>query len=70
MTASEARMRKRYSAHLRRHGRCSVCTMRDPDSRPAHCKGRPERQGLCDTDGLLPQFRFDETVLEGMRDAD
>lgn len=70
MTAPEVRMRKRYRVYLRKHGRCAVCTMRDRGSSPAHCKGRPDRQGSCDTDGVLPVFRFDEQVLEGMRDAD
>ncbi len=63
-------MRKRYSAYLRRHGRCAVCSMRDRNGSPAHCLGRPDRQGSCDADGKLPVFRFDEKVLEGMRDAD
>ncbi len=69
MTSAEARTRKRYNAYLRRHGVCAVCTMRERGSSPAHCKGWPERQGSCDTDGLLPVFRFDENVLKGMRDA-
>jgi len=63
-------MRKRYRAFLRSNGRCAVCTMREAGSRPAHCRGRPDRQGSCETDGVLPAFRFDENVLEGMCDAD
>ncbi|MCI1053755.1 hypothetical protein MOQ19_09555 [Stenotrophomonas maltophilia] len=70
MTTPEARTRKRYNAYLRRHGVCAVCTMRERGSRPAHCQRRPDRQGGCDTDGLLPVFRFDEDVLKGMRDGD
>lgn len=69
MTTPEGRMRKRYNAHLRRHGVCSVCTMRERGSNPAHCKGSPDRQGSCDTDRKLPVFRFDDTALKGMRDA-
>lgn len=34
-----------------------------------HCKGWPDRAGTCDTDRQLPVFRFDDAVLEGMRDA-
>ncbi len=70
MTSPEGRMRKRYTAYLRRNGRCAVCTMRDRGSNPAHCLSRPDRQGSCDTDGLLPVFRFDDEVLKGMRDGD
>ena len=44
--------------------------MRERGSSPAHCQRRPDRQGSCDTDGLLPVFRFDEKVLKGMRDGD
>ncbi|HGM5895209.1 hypothetical protein [Stenotrophomonas maltophilia] len=68
MTTPEAMVRKRHNAYVKRHGRCSVCTMRERGSNPAHCKGWPNRQGSCDTDGKLPMFRFDEKVLEGMRD--
>lgn len=69
MTTPEAMVRKRHNAYVKRHGRCSVCTMRERGSNPAHCKGWPNRQGSCDTDRKLPVFRFDETVLKGMRDA-
>lgn len=54
MTTADARTRKRYNAYLRRHGVCAVCTMRERGSSPAHCQRRPDRQGGCDTDGLLP----------------
>lgn len=70
MTTPEAKLRKRHNAYVRRHGRCAVCAMRERGSSPAHCQRRPDRQGTCDTDGLLPVFRFDENVLKGMRDAD
>ncbi|WP_414491062.1 hypothetical protein [Stenotrophomonas maltophilia] len=68
MTTPEAMVRKRHNAYVKRHGRCSVCTMRERGSSPAHCQRRPDRRGNCDTDGLLPVFRFDENVLKGMRD--
>lgn len=69
MTTTEARTWKRYNAYLRRHGVCSVCTMRERDSSPAHYQRRSDRQGGGDTDGLLPVFRFDENVLKVMRDT-
>lgn len=37
---------------------------------PRKFRQEADRQGSCDTDGLLPVFRFDESVLKGMRDAD
>lgn len=71
MTAdvAEIRMKKRYRAYLKKHGRCAVCQFRDWGEDGFHCKGWPGRQGTCDTDGKLPAFRFDADVLEGMRDA-
>lgn len=69
MTTPEAKVRKRHNAYVRRHGRCAVCTMRERGSSLAHCQRRPDRQASCDTDGLLPVFRFDENVLKGMRDG-
>lgn len=48
----------------------ALCTMRERGSSPAHCQCRPDRQRSCDTDGVLPVFRFDENVLKGMRDGD
>ncbi len=69
MTVAELRMRKRYRSYLQKHGRCSVCLFRAAGAAGFHCKGWPERAGTCDTDSKLPVFRFDDAVLEGMRDA-
>ena len=69
MTGAELRMQKRYRSYVQRHGRCSVCQFRTIGAAGFHCKGRPDRAGTCDTDGKLPVFRFDDAVLEGMRDA-
>lgn len=68
-STSEVRLAKRYRAHLRRYGRCAACRFREQTDGTYHCQRRPERQGTCDTDGILPAFRFEEEVLEGMRDA-
>lgn len=71
MTADvgEIRMRKRYRSYLKKHGRCAVCSFRTQGEAGFHCKGWPDRVATCDTDGKLPAFRFDDQVLEGMRDA-
>ena len=69
MTGAELRMQKRYRAYVRKHGRCSVCQFRTAGEAGFHCRGWPDRAGTCDTDGQLPVFRFDDAVLEGMRDA-
>lgn len=69
MTAAEIRLQKRYRWHLKRYGRCSVCQFREKTDSAFHCKGWLDRAGTCDTDGKLPAFRFDDQVLEGMRDA-
>lgn len=64
------RRRKRYRARLRRHGRCSACQFRELTDGVYHCRKWPERQGGCDTDGKLPVFQFDETVLDDLRRDD
>lgn len=69
MTGAELRMQKRYRSYVQKNGRCSVCKFRASDAAGFHCKGWPERAGTCDTDRQLPIFRFDDAVLEGMRDA-
>ncbi len=69
MTGAEIRMQKRYRSYLQKHGLCSVCQFRATGATGFHCKGWPGRAGTCDADGNLPTFRFDDAVLEGMRDA-
>jgi hypothetical protein len=69
MTGAELRMQKRYRSYVQKHGRCSVCLFRATGAARFHCKGWPDRAGTCDTDSMLPVFRFDDAVLEGMRDA-
>lgn len=69
MTGAELRMLKRYRSYVRKHGRCSVCQFRAAGAAGFRCKGWPDRAGTCDADGKLPTFRFDDAVLEGMRDA-
>ena len=58
-----------YISYVQKHGRCSVCQFRTLGPAGFHCKGWPDRTGTCDTDRKLPVFRFDDAVLEGMRDA-
>jgi hypothetical protein len=69
MTGAELRIQKRYRSYVQKNGRCSVCQFRAAGHAGFHCKGWPERAGTCDTDSKLPVFRFDDAVLEGMRDA-
>lgn len=69
MTGAELRMLKRYRSYLQKHGRCSVCLFRATGAAGFYCKGWPDRAGTCDTDSKLPVFRFDDAVLEDMRDA-
>lgn len=71
MTAdvAEVRLRKRYRAYLKKHGRCAVCSFGADGDDGFHCKGWPTRAATCDTDGKLPAFRFDDQVLEQLRDA-
>jgi len=69
MTVAELRLRKRYALYLRKNGRCAVCLFRAQGEAGFHCKGWPDRMATCDTDGKLPAFRFDDHVLEQLRDA-
>lgn len=69
MTGAELRMQKRYRSYMQKHSRCSVWQFHAASAEGFHCKGWPNRAGACDTDAKLPAFRFDDTVREGMRDA-
>ena len=60
----------RYRALVFREGICAVCTFREVTEGVSHCKKQPERRGNCKIDATLPAFRFDEKVLEDLRDED
>lgn len=56
---------KRVAAAVRNRGLCALCTMREPDAAPAHCRQLPDRgDGMCKVDGKLPAFRVDTVVLD------
>ncbi|MGQ4661324.1 hypothetical protein [Lysobacter sp. F6437] len=68
MTDRDQRLQvKRYRVRRRKHGTCSVCTFRELTDGRFHCRKWPDRQGSCDTDGKLPKFQFDETVMTDLR---
>ena len=68
--SADARIRKRYRAALRKRGLCAFCLLRETSWGELHCKNSPDRKdGACQVDGRLPQFRLDDTTLEEFRDA-
>ena len=73
--AAQIRQAKRYRAAINREGICSACKFREQTFEVWHCKGREERRHtppsvpVCERDGKLPRFEFDDSVLERFRDA-
>jgi hypothetical protein len=62
---------KRYTAHLRRHGACSVCIHGVQGEAGYHCRNAPEKsRGACmESAGGYPRFQVVEGVLDRFQDA-
>lgn len=68
--SAQIRQAKRYRAAIQKRGICSACTCREKTFGIWHCRDNPGRaHGMCQQDGRLPQFQFDDEVLKEFRDA-
>ena len=62
---------KRYTAHLRRHGACSVCVHGVKGESGYHCRNAPYKtHGACmASESGYPRFQVVEGVLDQFKDA-
>lgn len=68
--AASKRVRKRMESERRQFGNCCICRFRETTFGIPHCRGREDRRmGICEEDGQLPRFKFDDETLGRFRDA-